>query len=395
MRRGTRFAWAQAGRSASPRVRSSDRATDPESEIAPTSPASARLDHVRQEMTAVEGRTPGDSPLQGVRVLEVAQYIAGPMAGQQLADFGAEVIKIEKPGGGDPFRTYAGGRNVPNYGFNFRGYNRNKKSLVLDLSAPDAAEVVKKIAATVDVVLENFRPGVMDRLGIGYEALRKINPGIIYCAVSGFSPDGPYRNRPAFDTVGQALSGMLYLFSDPEKPTMRGPTVADQVTALQASNAIMAMLRAKQKSGEGGRIDISMIDAAASFMPDVYAGHTDAGVAMEPESRAASSQAFVMPCADGKLIAIQLGALDKAFLGLVEVLGRPDLLQDPLFGTREARVANWPGLLDVIRPLFKSQPRDAWMPMFLDKGVPCSEVLTIPEVITCAEIVHSGLFESR
>ena len=176
---------------------------------------------------------------------------------------------------------------------------------------------------------------------------------------------------------------------------MRGPTVADQVTGLQASNAIMAMLRAKQKSGEGGRIDISMIDAAASFIPDVYAGHTDAGVAMEPEARAASSQAFVMPCADGKLIAIQLGALDKAFFSLVEVLGRPDLLQDPLFSTREARVANWPHLLDVIRPLFKTQPRDAWMPMLLDKGVPCSEVLTIPEVITCAEIVHSGLFESR
>lgn len=346
-------------------------------------------------MSAINPKVPTDSPLQGIRVLEIAQYIAGPLAAQQLADFGAEVIKIERPGSGDPFRTYAGGRNIENYGFNYRAYNRNKKSLVLDLSKADALQVVKRIAASVDVVLENFRPGVMDRLGIGYEALRQINPGIIYCAVSGFSPDGPYQNRPAFDTVGQALSGILYLLLDSNNPQMRGPTIADQATALQAATAIMAMLCGKQRNGQGGRIDITMMDAAAAFIPDVYAGHTDAGVAVLPTSRVALSQAFVTSCADGRLIAVQLGGLDKAFFNLITELGCPTLPNDPLFHTRLDRAANWEQLVDTLRPYFAAHPLHHWMQRFFELGVPCSEVLTIPEVFECSEMIHSGLFETR
>lgn len=346
-------------------------------------------------MTAIDAKVPSDSPLQGVRVLEIAQYIAGPMAGQQLADYGAEVIKVERPGGGDPFRTYAGGRNIPNYGYNFRAFNRHKKSLVIDLGSPDAREIIKRIAADVDIVLENFRPGVMDRLGIGYEALKEINPNIIYCAVAGFSGDGPYRNRPAFDTVGQALSGMLYLFSDPVNPRMRGPTVADQVTAMQAATAMIAMLRAKERTGEGGRIDISMVDAAASFMPDVYAGYTDAEVEATSESRVAASQACIMPCADGKVIAVQLGGLDKAFTILIEELGCPELADDPMCLTRVERSTNWTQIVDTLRPYFKAQPVSHWMARFMERGVPCSEVLTISEAVKCPEVVHSGIFEER
>lgn len=342
----------------------------------------------------IHEKLPADNPLQGVRVLEIAQYIAGPMAGQQLADFGAEVIKIERPGGGDPFRTYAGGRNILNYGFNFRAWNRNKKSLVLDLGAPDAQQIVHRIARDVDVVLENFRPGVMDRLGIGYEALKAMNPGIIYCAISGFSADGPYRSRPAFDTVGQALSGMLYLFSDPDNPRLRGPTVADQVTALQASNAILAMLRAKERTGQGGRIDLTMVDAAASFMPDVYAGHTDAQIVTTSSSRAAMSQAFIARCSDDRLIAVQLGGLDKAFVSLSEELGGCDLADNPLFDTRQNRTTNWDQLVEVIRPQFVSHPASHWLQRLLERGIPCSEVLTISEIFECPEVVHSGIFEN-
>ena len=155
-----------------------------------------------------------DSPLQGVRVLEVAQYIAGPFAGQQLADLGAEVIKIERPGDGDPFRTYVGGKDIPNFGYHYRAYNRNKKSVVLDLQHPAAQDIFRQLAARVDVVLENFRAGVVDRLGIGYEALREINPRLIFCSVAGFSDDGPYRHRPAFDTDrcgGSLHSRLSYL----------------------------------------------------------------------------------------------------------------------------------------------------------------------------------------
>lgn len=346
-------------------------------------------------MTTSTNDIPMSSPLQGVRVLEIAQFIAGPFAGQQLADYGAEVIKIERPGGGDPFRTYVGGKNIPDYGCNFRAFNRNKKSLVLDLSAPEAGDVVKRIAATVDVVLENFRPGVMDRLGIGYEALKAVNPNIIYCAVSGFSADGPYRDRPAFDTVGQGLSGILYLFTDPEDPRMRGPTVADQVTAMQAATAILAMLRAKERTGQGGRIDVSMIDAAASFIPDVYASYTDADRVVTSEARAAMSQAFVTPCRDGKLIAVQLASLQKAFVAMVEELGCPELAKDTRFADQADRRANWSQFVDVLRPWFKAQPVAHWIARFTESGVPYSEVLTIPEVMECPELVHSGLFETR
>lgn len=336
-----------------------------------------------------------ESPLSGVRVLEIAQFIAGPFAGQQLADYGAEVIKIERPGGGDPFRTYVGGRNVPDYGCNFRAINRNKRSLVLDLSSPAAGEIVRRLAAEVDVVLENFRPGVMDRLGIGYEALKAVNPNIIYCAVAGFSPDGPYKNRPAFDTVGQGLSGMLYMFTDPEKPTMRGPTIADQVTALQAATAIMAMLRAKALTGKGGRIDISMCDAAASFIPDCYVAYTDAQQDVTSESRAAQSQACIMRCADDKLVAVQLASLQKAFVALVEQLGCPEMASDPRFAEQTDRRANWSDFIEALRPYFRAQPVAHWIERFGEAGVPFSEVLTIPEALKNPEYVHSGLFETR
>ena len=336
-----------------------------------------------------------DSPLKGIRVLEFTQYIAGPLAGQQLADYGAEVIKVERPGGGDPFRVYDGGRNVPNYGFNFRAFNRNKKSLVLDLSSPNAAALIKRLAANVDVVLENFRPGVMDRLGIGYEVLKAVNPNIIYCAVAGFSTDGPYAKRPAFDTIGQALSGILYLFTDPSEPKMRGPTVADQVTAMQAATAILAMLRGKEVTGKGGRIDISMIDAAASFIPDVLAGYTDADKNPTSETRVAASQAFIMRCADDKLIAVQFGGLEKAFKLLVDALGCPELADDERFAVTFTRRANWAQLVELIRPYFASKPIAHWVSRFAEVGIPFSEVLTIPEVIECPEIVHSGLLEKR
>ncbi|MBB3928858.1 formyl-CoA transferase [Sphingobium jiangsuense] len=338
---------------------------------------------------------PVDSPLKGVRVLEIAQFIAGPFAGQQLADYGAEVIKIERPGGGDPFRTYVGGRNVPNYGCNFRAFNRNKKSVALDLGSPEAREIIKKIAAETDVVLENFRPGVMDRLGIGYEALKEINPGIIYCAVAGFSADGPFRNRPAFDTVGQALSGILYLFTDHENPVLRGPTVSDQVTGMQAATAILAKLRAKEVTGEGGRIDITMVDASVSFIPDFYAGYTDAQIVPTWDSRGATSQACIMTCADGKLIAVQLGALEKAFFALIELLGCPQLATDPRFAKQADRRANWGEFINVMRPYFAARPLAHWMEGFAEKGVPYAEILTIPEVYESPEVVHGKLFETR
>lgn len=334
-----------------------------------------------------------DSPLSGVKVVELTNYIAGPFAGQQLADFGADVIKIERPVTGDPFRSYIGGRDVENYGVHYRAYNRNKKSVVLDLQNAEAKEVFRRLAAEADVVLENFRPGVMDRLGLGYEALRKLNPGLIFCSISGFSDDGPYSTRPAFDTVGQAMSGMLYTFADPDDPKLRGPTLCDQATALQAAIAIMAALYGKSISGKGSKIDVSMVDASVGFIPDFHSYYTDAGIAMEPDSRASVSQAYIMQCSDGKMISFQLGGIPQGFERLCKALGRPDLAEDPRFKERQARVENWSELLSTMHPLFPQFTRSEWEKRLAAEGIPYAAVLSIPEVHEDPEIKHSGIFE--
>jgi crotonobetainyl-CoA:carnitine CoA-transferase CaiB-like acyl-CoA transferase len=344
-------------------------------------------------MTAMASPRPrADSPLQGVKVLEATQYIAGPFAGQQLADFGADVVKIERPGCGDPFRIYTGGKSTPNYGHNYRAFNRNKKSLVLDLQNPQASDVFRRLATKVDVVLENFRPGVMDRLGIGYEALSKINPRLIFCSVSGFSSDGPYRDRPAFDTVGQALSGILYTFIDPEAPILRGPTLVDQATALQASNAIIAALYGRNATGVGARVDVTMIDASVGFVPDLHVRFTDDGLGTDSETRAAVSQAFVMRCSNG-VIAFQIGAIERAWIGLCKAMGRLELANDPRFNSREARVNNWQQLIDTLRPIFLAQTRSYWEQHLANEDIPSAPVLSVPEVQDDQEVKHSGLFE--
>ena len=336
-----------------------------------------------------------DNPLEGVTVIELGQFIAGPMAGQQLADFGARVIKIERPGAGDPFRTYDAARRIENYGYNFRAYNRKKLSVTLDIQSPEGAAVLKRMIKKADVLLENFRPGVMARAGLDYDTIKSLNDKIIYCSISGFAEEGPNRSRPAFDTIGQALSGMLHLFVDPQKPLMRGPTIVDQATGLQAARAIMAMLVGKGKSGRGGRIDISMVDAAIGFIPDVLAAHTDVGLKIDTTTRSAGSQAFVMACGDGKLIAIQLGGLHKNWIALTNALGRPDFAEDERFKLRPTRVANWLTLMDEFRPVFKSQTREVWLERLLAADLPCSEVRDISEVLDGSEVKHSQLFETR
>ena len=333
-----------------------------------------------------------ESPLRGIKVIELTQYIAGPFAGQQLADFGADIIKIERLGSGDPFRNYVGGRDIQDYGIHYRSYNKNKKSVTLDLQKPEGRDIFRRLAASADVVLENFRPGVMDRLGIGYEALKELNPGIIFCSVSGFSADGPYHDRPAFDTVGQALSGMLYTFVDPDQPKLRGPTLADQATGLQAAIAIMAALYGRSVSGTGARIDISMVDASVGFVPDFHSFYTDAGVAMEPDFRASMSQAFIMRCADG-MISFQLAGLEQAWGGLCRAVGRPDIAEDPRFAQRLTRVQNWSKLLDVMRPIFLQHTRRYWEEQLGAEGIPYAAVLSIPEVHEDPEVKHSGIFE--
>ena len=336
---------------------------------------------------------PNAGPLAGIKVLEVTQYISGPFAGQQLADAGADIIKIERPGSGDPMRDYASGK-APLYGPNFTAINRNKRSVALDFQNPDDIVAFKALARQADVVLENFRPDVMDRLGIGYEALRQDNPKLVYCSIAGFASDGPYARRPAFDTIGQALSGLLYLFTDPESPTLRGPTLSDQVTGLYASNAIQSALVERFRTGVGRRIDVSMLDATMSFIPDAFACYTESNMEWDSVFRPAMSHSLVLRCANDELIAVHLAGPEHMWERFIKAVGRPEFIEDDRFRPRPVRISNWDVLTDELRPIFAERTRAEWVQRMVDADVPAAEVLRIPEVLENEGVRHAQLFET-
>ena len=205
-------------------------------------------------------------PLKNIRVVEMGTYITGPAAAMQLADLGADVIKVERPGEGDPFRAFKGGLYSPH----FQTYNRNKRSIALDTKNADDLAVFHALIAEADVFIQNFRPGVAEKLGAGEDDLRAVNPAIIYCAISGFGASGPARDRPTYDTVAQAASGFLRLMTPPTNPRVIGPAIADAVTGHYAATGILAALVERGMTGKGRRLDISMLEAMCHFNLDSF-----------------------------------------------------------------------------------------------------------------------------
>ena len=199
--------------------------------------------------------------LNGVRVLDLGQMITGPLTARLLADMGASVVKIENPEGGDLFRAFRGGR----YGGSFISYNRNKRSLTLNLRHAEGKAIALKLIAQADVLVENFRPEVMARLGLDRDTLAVVNPRLIHASITGFGADGPYAQRPAYDTVGIALSGMGSLFFDPEDPQVCGPTLADNVTGMTACQGILGALYERSRTGSGCRVEVNMVEAMIAF----------------------------------------------------------------------------------------------------------------------------------
>src|SRR3990170_2473709 len=260
---------------------------------------------------------PSTNPLKGIRVLELGQFIAGPYAGLQLADLGAQVIKIERPGQGDPFRAFGLGSQAAGYSHNFCAFNRNKLSLKIDLADARGSEVFRRAVSQSDVVLENFRPAVMKRLGLDYESLRESTPRLVYCSMAGFSEDGPYCDRPAYDAVGQAVSGLLSLLVDEADPRVLGPTLSDQITGMHAYAGVLGALYERERSGTGSRVNITMVEATLSLIPDFFTAYTEAGVVLSQESRSAVSLCFAFVCSDGKLLAVHLSSTEKFWRALI------------------------------------------------------------------------------
>lgn len=326
------------------------------------------------------------SPLRGVRVIELGSMITAPLAGMILAEFGAEVIKVERPDGGDPFRGFKSGLNSPQ----FVAYNKGKRSVTLDLQKKPDADRLRELIAGADVLLENFRPGVLERLGFAPNDLRKEFPKLIFCSITGFGATGPYRQRPAYDTVGQALSGILSLFLNAERPRISGPTIADNVTGMYAALGILAALAERRETGTGRRVEVNMLEASVAFSPDVFAALARTGTVSGPFTRVAASQSFTFKCADGQLLAIHISSPQKFWIGLLTAIGRLDLADDPRFAARDGRFDNYGTLHDILDGEFAKKARAHWVQVLEAQDVPFAPVHRIDEVLTDPQILHLG-----
>jgi crotonobetainyl-CoA:carnitine CoA-transferase CaiB-like acyl-CoA transferase len=323
--------------------------------------------------------------LEGVRVLELGTTITAPLAAMLLADLGADVIKIERPEG-DPFRSFRGGKYSPH----FIAFNRNKRSVVLDLTQPSERHKLHELLATADVLIDNVRPNVLPRVGLEPALLRERFPRLIHCSITGFGASGPYRDRPAFDAVAQALSGMSSLFLNPENPDVTGPTISDNVTGMYAAYGILGALFERQRTGAGRRLEVNMLEASMAFIPDAFANVQQLGLAIDTHTRVASSQSYAFRCGDGKLVAIHMSSIEKFWLGLVDVLEAPELRTDPRFTGRMDRLDNYLTLRALLAERFAMRPRAEWIGRLEAADVPYAAVNSITEVLDDPQIAALG-----
>lgn len=325
--------------------------------------------------------------LKDIRVIELGTYITGPAAGMHLADLGADVIKVERPGTGDPFRAFKGGLYSPHY----QTYNRNKRSIALDTKDPVDLATLHDLVASADVFIQNFRPGVAEKLGAGEDDLRKVRPDLIYCAISGFGTSGPSRDRPAYDTVAQAASGYLRLLTPPTNPRVIGPAIADAVTGQYAAMGILAALMERSKTGKGRRLDISMLEAMCHFNLDSFTHYYSVNEVMGPLSRPVVSQSYTFECADGKWIAIHMSSPVKFWEGLLAATGQGQLKEDPRFAERLERIKHQDDLIAHFTPIFKTKTRDAWCDLLLVNEVPHAPAYDSNEALEDPQAQHLNI----
>ena len=327
--------------------------------------------------------------LEGIRVVEFANYVSGPYAGMLLADFGAEVIKVEAPGKGDPFRGWGRVEYSPTFG----SVNRNKKSIVLDLKSADGKAAARALALQADVVIENFRTGAMERLGLGYDDLKGDNPGLIYCAITGYGTDGPYALRPGYDTVGQATSGLLSLLTDLENPQPMGISLSDHLSGMVACNGIMAALIARGRTGQGQRVDTSLLEATVSFCGENAANYFESGKTPSRATRTHRAQVYAFVAGDAKPFVVHLSSPTKFWEGLVSVVGRPEWLSDPRFASKETRGRHYAALHEALSAIFATDTREAWLARLLAADVPAAPINNFDDVFSDPQVQHLRMRE--
>jgi crotonobetainyl-CoA:carnitine CoA-transferase CaiB-like acyl-CoA transferase len=336
-------------------------------------------------------------PFAGVRILDFTRYLAGPYGTYQLALLGADVIKLESRDGDESRHQLVASewaeRKMPP---SFLAVNGNKRSLTLDLRKPEAVEVVKRLVSTADVVWENFRPGVMDRLGLGYEPLSAINPRLVYCAVSGFGHTGPEKTTAAFDGKLQAMSGIMSITGEPAHGPMRaGFAICDTIGGITAALAVASALYQRTHTGRGQFVDVAMLDAALAFIPGPVSEWMTAGIAQRQIGNGSVSRKPTANRFRAKDSYLVLAVLtEPQFQRLLKTLGRADALEDPRFKDWAARTENLPALREVIEAALARDDAKTWEARLTAADVPCSSIWTIEEIVEHPQLAHRDVLQT-
>lgn len=330
-------------------------------------------------------------PLSGITVLDLTRIVSGPFATMLLGDLGAEIIKIEEPRSGDESRTY-GPPFISGESAYFLSVNRNKKSCAINLKTPEGIALIKDLALKSDVLIENFRPGTLEKFGLQYEDLKKLNPKLIYCAITGFGQTGPDSHRPGYDLIIQGESGIMDITGDPKgPPTKVGTSIADLITGQFASQGVLAALVERSKTGIGRRVEVAMYDCLASLLTFNAGGYFATG---NVPKRKGNSHPSIVPyetfeTSDGW---INIGVANDKFWGsFCKIINRTDLQNDPKFAMATDRVKNRLELLPIIREVIKKNTKTYWINLLGDAGIPSGMIKNVGEVCDSEQLVSRGM----
>ena len=331
-------------------------------------------------------------PLSGIRVLDLSRVLAGPWASQTLADLGADVVKIERPGSGDDTRHWGPPNLDDGTAAYFLAANRGKRSVTVDISRPEGRELVARLAAEADVLLENYKVGGLRKYGLDYDSLKTVNPRLIYCSITGFGQTGPYAQHAGYDYIVQGMSGLMSITGPADgEPHKVGVAVTDLFTGMYAVSAITAALYGREKSGHGERIDLALFDCALTMLANVNMNWLVGG---KTPPRLGNGHANIVPyqvfaASDGHFI-LACGN-DSQFARVAEQVGLPALAQDDRFATNPQRVAHRELLVPQLAEVFATRGRDEWLARLDAAGVPCGPINTVDEAFADPQIVARGL----
>ena len=330
-------------------------------------------------------------PLDGIRVLDLTRFLAGPYCTMELGDFGADVVKVE-PLDGDHSRYQSLRDDLVGNSYFFAAANRNKRSITVDVRKDTGKEIVRGLARRADIVVENFRPGVMERLGLAYVTLRQTNPRLIYCSITGFGSTGPYSQRPGFDQVGQGMSGFMSITGqEPTGPTRAGIALADLTCATTACRGILFALMARERTGKGQQVRVAIVDAMVALLIWSAGMYFEMGIppGVAGNHHPLSSPFGVYQAKDGPFNLC--AGSEIMWRRLCDAIARPDLLADPRFRTNNDRVANREALNPILHTVFQSRTRGDWVAFLNDRGVACGPIYNLAEVFADPQIRHEDM----